>query len=486
LKPSLLRLLDQEQVGRILDEALEVLKSPGVMIENDEAAELLMDVGATGDKETRFFSIPSHLVEKCLGTAPKHFEVYDLEGRVNIRMAGDHVAFRPGATALNIIDPETDEYRPPVTRDLVRWVKMVEGIPALEAQSGSMNCADVPSQVADSHRYYIMLKLSNKTVCGGAYTVEGWHTIKEMLIAAAGSEDALKRRPISIQPACPTPPLKWTHDPCQTIINNAKLGIPVIIDPMMMTGAGAPVTLEGSLVQHTAEAFAALVVHQLASPGAPFIWGGSPTVMDLREGTACFGAIETAMLGCGHVQIGKQLGLPTGTALGITDSKTVDAQAGLEAATSMFVAMLSGANFIMGAGMIDFESGQSFEKLIIDAEIIQMLRHLLRGIVKTERPIATGLFRDPEYAGDFMSLQHTLRWMRKELHYPSAVIDRKNASNWAREGKSDIVGRARRRANELIEGYEPKRISAELSAELDAIMTNASALHGMERLPDIL
>jgi trimethylamine--corrinoid protein Co-methyltransferase len=400
-------------------------------------------------------------------------------------MAGDNIAFRPGATALNIIDPETDEYRPPVTRDLVRWVKMVEGIPVLEAQSGSMNCVDVPEQVADSYRYYVMLKLSTKTACGGAYTVQGWQVIKELLVAAVGSEEQLKRKPISIQPACPTPPLKWTHDPCQTVIDNARLGIPIIIDPMMMSGAGAPVTLEGSLVQHTAEAFAALVFHQLASPGAPFIWGGSPTIMDLREGTACFGAIETAMLGCGHVQVGKHLGLPTGTALGITDSKIADAQAGLEAALCLLVAMQSGANFIMGPGMIDFESGQSFEKLIIDSEIIAMLRRLLRGIVKTERPMAIDLFRDPEYAGDFMSLQHTVRWMKEEFHFPSTVIDRKNARTWMNEGKLDIVQRARRKANELIEGYKLKVISRELSGELDAIMTRAAARYGLERLARI-
>jgi trimethylamine--corrinoid protein Co-methyltransferase len=485
VKPSHLHLLGREQVGRILEEAAGVLESPGIMIENDEAAELLTSSGAIGDKSTRNVRIPSYLIEKCLDTAPKQFGVYDLEGRLNIRMAGDHIAFRPGATALNIIDPETDEYRPPVTRDLVRWVKMVEGIPVLEAQSGSMNCIDVPEQVADSYRYYVMLKLSNKTACGGAYTVQGWHVIKELLVAAAGSEEQLKRKPISIQPACPTPPLKWTHDPCQTIINNARLGIPIIIDPMMMSGAGAPVTLEGSLVQHTAEAFSGLVIHQLGSPGAPFIWGGSPTVMDMREGTSCFGAIETAMLGCGHVQIGKQLGLPTGTALGITDSKTVDAQAGLEAALCLFVAMQSGANFIMGPGMIDFESGQSFEKLIIDSEIIEMLFRLLRGIAKSERPIALQLYRDPEYTGDFLSIQHTLEWMKKEFHFPSAVIDRKNASNWTKEGKSDIVQRARKRAKELIEGYEPKDISRELSGELDAIMTSASARYGMDRLARI-
>jgi trimethylamine--corrinoid protein Co-methyltransferase len=485
MKPSTLSLLSQEQVKQILEEAVGILESPGIMIENENAIELLTSAGAAANRKNSVVKIPAFLIEQSLGTVPKSFDVYNLRGEVNIRMSGDNIAFRPGATALNIIDPQTDEFRPPLTEDLVRWVKMVEGIPVLEAQSGSMNCADVPHGIADSYRYYVMLKLSNKTACGGAYTMEGWEVIKDLLVAAAGSKAKLRGKPISIQPACPTPPLKWSRDPCQTIIGNAEYGIPIIIDPMMMSGAGAPATLEGSLVEHSAEAFAALVIHQLASPGAPFIWGGSPTVMDMREGTSSFGAIETAMLGCGHVQIGKHLGLPTGTALGITDSKIADAQAGLEAGLSLMVAMLSRANFIMGPGMIDCESGQSFEKLIIDSEIIEMIKRLLTGINNTERPIALNLFRDPDFKGDFLLLAHTLEWMRKEFYFPSDVIDRKGAINWKNEGKSNIVQRARKRAKDLIDAYVPKEISKALSGQLDDIMLAASKRHGLENLAKV-
>jgi len=485
VKPSVLRLLSRAQIEQILGEAVGILEHPGIMIENKEALDLLASSGAEVDLKRRIARIPSFLIEKSLETAPKAFDVYDLRKRISMRMCGGNVSFRPGATALNIIDPENGEYRPPVTRDLVKWVKMVEGVSTVEAQSGSMNCVDVPKGVADSYRYYIMLKLGNKPACGGAYTKEGWNVIKELLLAVAGGREELRKNPISVQPACPTPPLKWTDDPCQTVLNNAEYGIPVIIDPMMMSGAGAPVTMEGSLVEHTAEAFAGLVIHQLRGPGAPFIWGGSPTIMDLREGTSLFGAIETAMLGCGHVQIGKHVGLPTGTALGITDSKAVDAQAGLESAMGILLAMLSRANFIMGPGMMDFESGQSFEKLIIDSEIIAAGRRLLDGVRENERPAALNLFRSPEYEGDFLSLDHTLRWMRKEFHFPSRVIDRKDYHSWAKEGKKQIVQRARQRAKELIEQYRPKEIAEEVSRELDTIMLHAAKRYGMERLPSL-
>jgi trimethylamine--corrinoid protein Co-methyltransferase len=346
-----------------------------------------------------------------------------------------------------------------------------------------MNCEDVPKAVADSYRYYIMLKFGTKPVCGGAYTAEGWDVIKELLVVAAGGECELKKYPISIQPACPSPPLKWSKDICQTLLKNAEYGIPVIVDPMMMSGAGAPVTLEGSLVEHSAEILSALVIHQLKAPGAPFIWGGSPTIMDMREGTSLFGAIETCMLGVGHVQIGKSLGLPTGTALGITDSKLADAQAGLEGAIGIFLAVLARTNFIMGPGMIDFESGQCFEKLLIDSEIIALARHFLLGIQRRERPIALNLFRDADYDGDFLSLPHTLKWFEKEFCFPSRVIDRRNYAAWTREGRKNITQRAREQANDLLKQYKPKEIPEEFSKELDKIMLSAGSKYGMEKLP---
>ncbi|MBW2123998.1 MAG: trimethylamine methyltransferase family protein, partial [Deltaproteobacteria bacterium] len=112
-------------------------------------------------------------------------------------------------------------------------------------------------------------------------------------------------------------------------------------------------------------------------------------------------------------------------------------------------------------------------------------RRLLDGVRENERPAALNLFRSPEYEGDFLSLDHTLRWMRKEFHFPSRVIDRKDYHSWAKEGKKQIVQRARQRAKELIEQYRPKEIAEEVSRELDTIMLHAAKRYGMERLPSL-
>ena len=133
-------------------------------------------------------------------------------------------------------------------------------------------------------------------------------------------------------------------------------------------------------MQHAAECLSGIVIHQLAQPGAPIVWGGAPAIFDMRSGVTPMGAIETAMIDVCYAQVGKALGLPTHTYLGASDAKLVDAQAGMESGMSALMGGLAGINMISGAGMLDFLACFSVEKLVIDAEAIAMTKRLLRGV----------------------------------------------------------------------------------------------------------
>ena len=132
------------------------------------------------------------------------------------------------------------------------------------------------------------------------------------------------------------------------------------------------------MVQHAAESLAGIVIHQLAAPGAPLVWGGAPAIFDMRTGSAPMGAVETAMLDAGYAAVGKHLGLPTHGYLGGSDSKLVDAQSGSEAATGFLIGALAGINMISGAGMLDSLNCMSVEKLVLDAEAIASAQRLTR------------------------------------------------------------------------------------------------------------
>jgi len=253
---------------------------------------------------------------------------------------------------------------------------------------------------------------------------------------------------------------------------------------MPLAGANSPVTLAGAVVQHTAESLSGVIINQLANPGAPIVWGGSPATFDMRKGTTPMGAIGTWMINCAYVQIGKELNLPTHSYLGMSDAKIVDAQCGLESSSAFFAA-LAGANMVSGVGMMDFESCLSYEKLVVDAEIIGMAKRLIAGIDGRQTPIALEIMQELGHKGNFLSHPHTKQWFRKELYIPSEVIDRDTLETWEKKGSKSTWDRALDRVESLLAQYQPSPISDEVKKELLDITTKAANKAGMEKLPDL-
>jgi trimethylamine--corrinoid protein Co-methyltransferase len=254
---------------------------------------------------------------------------------------------------------------------------------------------------------------------------------------------------------------------------------------MPLAGATAPVTLTGALVQHAAETLSGVVISQLAKEGAAVVWGGSPAALDMRTGNTPMGAVDTWMIDIGYVEIGKTLNLPTNAYLGLSDAKIVDAQCGLEASGGIFLASLAGVNMVSSPGMMDFESSQSFEKLVIDSEIIAMAKRLMNGVVARDKPIATEIMAEMGHRADYLTLPHTHKWFKDELHIPSKLIDRSSVEEWEREGGKSIFERARDRVGDLVKTYEPSPMSSDVRDELRKITLKAAQKFGMEKLPPL-
>src|SRR5512136_1988457 len=484
MRPTL-TLLDDELVQQIVAEALELLQDPGVRVHNNEALDLLAAAGARVEAQAQVAHIPESVVRRALETAPSGFDLHDLDGKPVVRYAGDHVQFDPGSAALSILDGDTQEQRPPVTADFVRFVKLVEMLPQIDAQSTSMICADVPAEIGDLYRLYLALNYVRKPIVTGAFRKDTWWTMKEMLVAVAGGEAALSARPIAVFDVCPSPPLLWSDLTCQNLIDSARSGIPAELVSMPLAGATSPVTLLAAVVQHAAECLSGVTIGQLAKPGSPIVWGGSPAAFDMREGTTPMGDVGTWMIDCAYAQVGKALRLPTHAYLGMTDAKIVDAQCGLESMGGALVAALTGVNMVSGAGMMDFESCQSLEKLVVDAEIIGMAKRFIRGIEQRDEPIALALMRKLGHRADYLAEPHTLKWFSKELYLPSEVIDRASLDGWQRKGGKSTVERAKDRVARLLSGYRQPAVPPELKRDLRAIATGAARRFGMQDLPPL-
>ena len=480
-----LRFLSDDVVNQIISEGLALLMDPGVLVENAEALELLAGAGADVDFESQVARVPEEIVRTALSTAPPEFYLYDLVGEPVVHYGANTVQFAPGSGALTLLDGETQEQRAPVTDDLVKFVKLVEMLPQMDAQSTAFVCSDVPEEIGDLYRLYLALNYMRKPIVTGAFRKDTWWTMKDMLVAVSGSESALAERPVAIFDVCPSPPLKWSDLTCQNMIDCARHGIPSELISMPMAGATAPVTIAGAVVQHTAECLSGVTICQLAAEGAPIVWGGSPAVFDMREGTTPMGAVGTWMLNASYTEVGKALDLPTHVYLGMSDAKVIDAQCGLESAGSTLVAALARANMVTGAGMIDFESCQSNEKLVIDAEIIGMAKRLIAGVEVRDDPIALDLMRKVGHRGDYLGQLHTLKWFREEQYIPSEIIDRGSVEAWKKKGKKTTWDRARERIVALLDAYEPYPMADEVRHELRDLTLRAAKTFGMDELPPL-
>jgi trimethylamine--corrinoid protein Co-methyltransferase len=469
-------LLEPALIDRVVDEALELMRSPGIKVEEAEARALLVANGATADGER--VSIPEAMALRALDTVPHAFDLYDRAGQAVVRYGSGAVHFDPGSSGVAVLDPETLDTRRSMAADLARVIRVADALPAYDACSTAIVAHDVPTQIGDLYRVFIVLAYSAKPMITGAFSPHGSEVMIDLLAIDAGGRDALAERPRAVFDVCPSPPLTWSEFACRNAMDLARAHVPVELISMPLAGVAAPVTLIGSIVQHAAESLAGVVLHQLAEPGAPIVWGGAPAIVDMRSGATPMGAIETSMIDAGNAAIGKRLGLPVHGYMGATDSKLVDAQAGYESALTALVGGLAGVDMISGPGMLDFLLAQSPEKLVMDADMIGMVQRLLRGVATPTETLATGFFAQAGPEGRFLELQETRRLFKSEQFLPSPVIDRASRRAWLDAGGKDAFGRARERV-EAIMASPANTPPPELGHALAARVREAGAPFGL-------
>jgi trimethylamine--corrinoid protein Co-methyltransferase len=480
-----LTLLTDELIQRIIDEAYQLMIKPGIKVQNAEARQLLAAAGAQVDEDTMVVKIPAQIVRVALETTPRQFYLYDHDGNPKVQYGGDAVHFDPGSSCVSVLDPETLEHKDARTPDLIRILKVAEQIEQYDAQSTAVVCTEVPKEIQDLYRLYLVLLYSKKPIVTGAFTNKTVTEMIDMLAILSGGADAVREKPRAIFDVCPSPPLIWSNFGAGNLIALARAGMPAEIVSMPLAGAAAPVTLVGAVTQHAAECLAGITIHQLAHAGAPIVWGGAPAIFDMRKGGTPMGAVETAMIDCSYAQVGKSFGLPTHTYLGATDAKVVDAQAGLESGVSAMIGALSGINMISGSGMLDFLACHSAEKLVVDAEGVAMAKRMLEGIKLHTETLATAYFEGVNFkGGDFLKQKITMQLFQKEQHMPGSVIDRDSMRGWKASGSMNAFDRAKERVTELIASYRRPALDPAKEKKLHAFVLDLAHKCGLNALPE--
>jgi trimethylamine--corrinoid protein Co-methyltransferase len=481
MRPSI-RFLDEQLITRILDEARELLRTLGVTIHNPEVLTILGDHGAEVDMAAEHAKFTDELIDKALKTSPSSFRLYDVLGNQTHDFSGKNVHYTPGSAAINVLDQSTGEARRPVTADYIRYAKLVGGLKHIAAQSTAFVPGDVAEPISDSYRLFLSLLSCEKPVVTGAFT-KNFDVISDLQLIVRGNAEELKQKPLTVISVCPTAPLKWTAAASQNLLDCARHSIPVEYISMPLPGFMAPVTIVGSVIQHTAETLSGITISQLANPGTPMLYGGAPGIFDMRFETTPMGAIETMMIDCAYVEVGKFLNIPTQAYTAMGDAKLPDMQAGFETGMGAALGALTGVNNIAGPGILDFINTFSLEKLVVDNEICGMTFRLLEGIQPRDDFPAVPLFEEFLRDKHLIIADHTRKHLRDEIHLPGPTIDRANRARWQKKGSLTIGELASGEVERIVAEAAPTGLDEGVQAQLIERMEGAARSAGMDALP---
>jgi len=274
----------------------------------------------------------------------------------------------------------------------------------------------------------------------------------------AGGPEALRERPIvSFITSWMVSPLKFATDVTTLLIETCRQRIPVVLSAAPMAGSTAPVTLAGTLAQLTAEQLAGVVLTQLVERGAPLLIGPIPATADMKTGRYLGGAAEFGLMNGAMAQMGQFYRLPIYNSAGMTDAKMPDVQAGFEKGMSTVLAALAGSNFIHhAAGMLENMNTVTAEQFVIDNDILGMAMRVVQGIEVNDETLALEVIDEVGPGGHYLIADHTLRHMRSEFYYPSAVVDRQGWDMWQQDGGLDARERAREIARDILANHWPE------------------------------
>ena len=485
IRPKL-ETLDKHTVETIVEGAYEILKDPGFIVDNKEGLQLMADAGAKVDFEKKTVRVNPVIIDRALSSAPSGFTVWDqIREKEAARLQDDQVHFVTGGTAIFVQDYDTEEPRQPVTKDMIEHCTIMDYAKHITFSSATFTLADVPKEIADTYRFFLSLLYSRKPVMATSFSQEGYEFMKEMMVVLAGDETTLHEKPTHLFCVNISSPLHWSGLVCQNLIDASRDDLPIKVIPIPLGGGTAPVTHLGNLVQITAENLCGLLIQQAVNPGGRFVYGGGPTVMDMRTGTSPMASIEALMLGTANTLIGKYLGLPTSTNIGRTDSKRVDMQGGLESGMAMMMASLAGTNCIRGPGMLEYATTQSLEKLILDNEICGICLQATKGMNVTKETLAIETIKELAHSSDgFLNSQHTFKWYQQELYFPSDLIDRLTRSAYLKKGGKNARERAHDHVLQILKDHQGGLAEDDpRKKHLFKVMKTHAKKHGMERLP---
>lgn len=492
-----LEILSKDEVRIIHENTLELLQSVGVKVEAEEARKLLLSKGgiSKNDPDKNFISLPESLVEEQLKKVPKEFALWDPTGTYSVKVNLKSQIFATFGAAMKMHDPtHKKKLRKSTLKDLSDQIKVVNGLNHIDSSHLDVWPHDVPYTELHCHSILEWAKNSKKPFGMACFGRTASQDMINMCSIISGGDEELKKKPKLLGVFNPTSPLILPQILINGLFIFAQYNQPINITSAAGAGSTAPVTLAGLLVQTNMEILASIVLTQLINPGTPVLYGSTNTITDPITANMAYGSIEFGLITIATAQLAHFYNIPSKGSGTLTDSKTFDIQNGIERYLTLAHAANAGHNYITCAGTYESSISEALELLVIDDELISMVKRGMEGIKVDMNSLALDEIKKiATTTRNYLGSKHSVKNVRNEILVP-LLTDRNRRGAWKKEGKKDIMQKARERVNEILDKHEPSKIDPEIEVNLNKYIQIVSSrtiddyrkLEGMQssELPD--
>lgn len=449
-----------EDIERIHETSLKIMEEVGVIFSYAPAREILAKGGAKVEGETVYF--PRSMVERALKQVPSSFTLHGRNPAKNVEINTEQTAFVGPYGAPFVLDIDKGR-RPGTLDDFINLVKLCHMMNNMDIQSHiSCEPGDTDADTRHMDMVYNTLKYSDKPLMGSVLGYEAAKESIEMAAIAHGGLDAIKDKPVIIGISCTLTPLSYDDKMAGAIIAYAEYRQPQLMNSLCLAGATSPATLAGSIAVQNAEILAGIVLAQVVNAGTPIVYSASGSSTDMRFGNLSIGAPESALFSLVNGHLAKYYNIPCRISGTLSDTKQVDAQAGYESMMTLMMAQMAGGNFILhAAGILDTYNCVSYEKLMIDDEIIGMVKRIGRGVTVNDDTLAFDTIKQVGPRGEYITNKHTFAHFRKEF-YPAQLSDRARVNQDGLTIEQRANARWKKMLNEYVCPALPEAVDAEL------------------------
>jgi trimethylamine--corrinoid protein Co-methyltransferase len=468
-----------EEIEAIHEASLRVLEEIGMEFLDPEARSIMRDAGAAVDERAMRVRLPRELVERAIATAPSEFTLHSWNPAHDVRIGGPYIVFSTVGSAPHYIDRDgvrrTGDR--PGFQDLLKLAQMLNTVHYVGGYP--VEPVDIHARIRHLEAGYDILTLTDKGFHCYSLGRDRNRDCLEMVRIARGIDMAtMQRQPSLITIVNTNSPLRLDTPMSQGMIEFALHNQPVVVTPFTLAGAMAPITLAGALAQQNAEALAGITLVQLVNPGAPVMYGGFTSNVDMQSGAPAFGTPEYVKTSIISGQLCRRYGFPY-RASNACAANALDAQAAYESVFSLWGTVMGGVNFMMhAAGWMEGGLHASLDKMLLDADLLQMVAAILDPPVIDDTTIPIDTIAEVGPGGHFFGTAHTQERFRDAFYRP-LISDWRNYETWVEAGCPTAEQRAHALVDRFLDAYEPPPMDPEIKAELRSFVDRRVADGGV-------